>query len=369
MSLSEIRDQPSAIRLLQRMLVTGRIPNAMMLWGPSGVGKGLAAFEFAKALNCTESDDDACGECLVCRKIDNGNHPDVAIVAPLKKSRIIDVDAIQNIVELSSLRPYESKWRTFIVRDADRMRAPAQNHFLKTLEEPSGNSVFLLVTEHPQFLLPTVRSRCQRIRFGALRPETIVDLMRREHTLDAEEAQSIAALSQGQMSRALDMVVSDKRAVVLDVLRNLVDGADPLSVAEEFGKYLKAHKSQIEHGADLAASEDGAGDGHAGGLDDFSKEDRERIAEERQAVVDALIQRDIMEHLYLIETWLRDKLVLDVTGDVEHVLNRDQVSILASASMTDLEGKIGAVQKARVQLERFLNQERVFRDLFFSLTK
>ena len=78
----------------------------------------------------------------------------------------------EGMIELASLRPFEAAWRVFIVHEADRMGGPAQNHLLKTLEEPLGRSVFLLVTEHPQLLLPTIRSRCQRVRFGRLAPET-----------------------------------------------------------------------------------------------------------------------------------------------------------------------------------------------------
>ena len=96
-------------------------------------------------------------------------------------------------------------------------------------------------------------------------------------------------------------------------------------------------------------------------------EDREQIKDEQAALVDALCRRDTMEMLYLMEMWYRDVLVYSATGDAELVLNKDQLALLQSAGVSKPEGKIGAVEKARLYLERFLNEERVFRDLFFAL--
>ncbi len=359
MSFASIRDQEVPIRLLRNAIDQRRVPNGMLFWGPEGVGKRLTAIEFAKALNCEAPSDGACGQCLACRKIAHGNHPDLHIAAPVKKSRIIDVDAINDIVEMASLRPYESQWRIFLIVEADRMRPPAQNHLLKTLEEPVGQSVFVLLTEFPQMLLPTIRSRCQRVRFGALRPSTVVEFLLRDRELTPAQAEAIAALSQGQMSRAFDLVDSDKRTVVMDVVQRLAQGEDPLAVAEEFAAYIAARRAQIE--AALKAGQDPAE------AKELGKEDRERIKEEQSALADALGRRDIMEHLYLIGTWYRDILVYSAAGDVSHVLNRDHQALLTTTGIDRAAACIAAVEKTRVYLERFLNEERVFRDLFFAL--
>ena len=361
MSYRDIRDQDAPIRLLSRILLRNRIPNGLLFWGAGGVGKRLAAIETAKAINCAEAEGDACDNCLSCRKIKNGNHPDVMIVAPVKKSRIIDVDTVRGINEMAMLRPFESQWRVFIILEADRMGVSAQNHFLKTLEEPPGNSLFMLLTEHPGMLLATIRSRCQRVRFGALRPETVRELLQRERDLPQEAAESIAAIAQGQMSRALDLVDSDKREVVLDVVGRLDAGDDPLALAEEFAKYLGTKRERIK-GAIKTEFEDTA-PGSVG------REDREELKNQQLALAEALIRRDIMELLYLFETWYRDRAVLAATGDLGQVLNRDQLARLEQAGPADLEVALAAVDKARLYLERFLNEERVFRDLFFALAK
>jgi DNA polymerase-3 subunit delta' len=320
----------------------------------------MAAQEFAKALNCVRQDGDACDVCLPCRKIAAGNHPDVSYIAPVKKSRIIDVDTVEGIINLASLRPFESKWRVFVILEADRMDdRNGQNKFLKTLEEPPGNSLFILVTEHPSQLLPTMRSRCQRVRFGPLRTETVLELLLRDRDLPPDVAQSVAALAQGQMSRALDLVDSNRREIALDITRRLEEGGDPVALAEEFSKLLDSRRAQIKTA--IEAEVDTAETA------DLSREDREEQKKQQLAVAEAIIRRDIIEYLYLFETWYRDKEVVRVTHDPARVLNRDSIERLQKGKPSDLGAKRAAFEKAHRYLERFLNEERVFRDLFFAL--
>jgi DNA polymerase-3 subunit delta' len=359
MGFSAIRDQEVPLRLLRNMLRRGRIPNGMLFWGPGGVGKRLTAVEFAKAVNCRGGGDDACDRCLSCRKVDSGNHPDVKIVAPVKKARIINMEAIDAVNEMATLRPFEADWRIFIFLDADRMGVPAQNHFLKTLEEPPGRSMFILVTEYPRMLLPTIRSRCQVVRFRPLSPATVVDLLQEQRDLPSDLAEAIAVLSQGQMSRALDLIDSEKREIVLSVVERLGTGEDPLLLAEEFSGMLGSHRKQIE--AQVGAQPD------VEPREGMTPEDWERVKEEQQALVDALYRRDLVEFLYLFETWYRDELVQAATGGGGRLLNRDRADRFRAAGGADPGAKIQAIERARRYLDRFINEERVFRELFFAL--
>lgn len=354
MFFDDIKDQDVPLKLVRNLLERDRIPNALLFWGPSGVGKGQTAMALAKSIMCSGDNSE-----LAVRKIDHGNHPDLRIISPVKKSRIIDVDAIDFVIEMASLRPIESDWRVFIIHEADRMRGPAQNHLLKTLEEPLGKTLFILITEHAQILLPTIRSRCQRIRFGRLRTETVRDNLMRDRDLPSVQAEAIAAIAEGQMTRAFDLVDSDKREKVLDIIRRLSEKEDPLKLAEEFAGYLTTQRSHFE--SVVKASSD------AQDINELSKEDRDQIKDEQAALADALWRRDIMEILYLIEVWFRDVMVYEATGDAEFIMNHDQLELLKAAETSRAEEKIEAVEKARLYLERFLNEERVVRDLFFTL--
>lgn len=361
MSFADIRDQDIPVRLLRHMIERGRLPNGLLFWGPGGVGKRLAALELAKAINCARGGGDACEACLSCRKVKHGNHPDVMVLAPVKKSRIIGVDTVESMNEFAALHAIESAWRVFIVLEADRMGIPAQNHFLKTLEEPPGNSVFVLITEFPGRLLPTIRSRCQRIRFGPLRPDTVADLLRRDHDLPEHLACSIGWIAQGQMSRALDFVDSDKRTIALDLVRRLGEGADPLALAEELARHLALKKKHIE--AEIAQETS------AEELKEMTPENRQTVKEEQQARAASIIRGYIFDYLYLFATWYRDEWVYQVTSDAGRILNRDQQDQLKKAKPCPHEEKIAALDKARRYIERNLKEDRVFRDLFFVLAR
>jgi len=357
MSFDDVKDQAVPLRLLRNSITAGRIPNGLLFWGPAGVGKRFAAFELVKALNCTERTADCCGECLSCRKVLHGNHADVKTITPTGKTRAIGVDAVDFMNDLSSYAPFEGGWRVFLIEDADRMRLPAQNHFLKTLEEPPSKTVFVLITEAPRRLLPTIRSRCQPVRFGALQPETVKSLLLRDRELPEDVAEAIAAVSQGQMSLAFSLVDSDKRQVVLDVAHRLAKGEDPYLLSEEFVSHLKASMENVRNALGMN-DEDGA-------MDDASREDREERKREQEALIESYIRRDIMEYLYLLSTWYRDELVYGASQSVERVLNRDQVDRLDGGNSA--HEKVGAIEKAWVYIERNLNMDRVFRDLFFAL--
>ncbi len=146
--------------------------------GPAGVGKRLTAVAAAQAINClqpqssSEFERDACGECASCRRIARGVHPDVIIVEP-GDTGSIKIEQLRDVIDRSQYRPFEGRRRIVIIDEADAATAEAQSALLKTLEEPPSASTFVLVSSLPDALLPTVRSRCPRLRFGPLTPADV----------------------------------------------------------------------------------------------------------------------------------------------------------------------------------------------------
>jgi DNA polymerase-3 subunit delta' len=155
--------------LLARSVHRGMLPPSLIFSGPAGAGKRQAAVATAQAINCLSprgegESYDACGTCVACARIARGMHPDVVIVEP-GDSGSIKIEPIRDVIISAGYRPFEGRRRVVIINDADAMASSPQNALLKILEEPPPSSVFILVTERPDMLLPTVQSRCQRVRF------------------------------------------------------------------------------------------------------------------------------------------------------------------------------------------------------------
>jgi DNA polymerase-3 subunit delta' len=197
--------------LVARAAARGSLPPSLIFAGPDGVGKRLAALSLAQLFNCTsvagepdgEFAPDACGNCSACRRIARGVHADVLVIEP-GDTGSIKVDQVRAAIERTAYRPFEGRRRVVIVDDADAMEAPPQNALLKTLEEPPAASTFVLVTSRPDVLLPTVRSRCQRIRFGPISPAEMASVLMRDHGFEEREAHAAATAAAGSIGRALE---------------------------------------------------------------------------------------------------------------------------------------------------------------------
>lgn len=179
--------------------------HAYLFEGPRGVGKRAVAIELAMRVNCTSPPEARpCGGCPTCRSIAAGTHPDVVALEPdlEKASRAIPIEAIREIIRQSQYHRYGARRRFVIVDPAEAMQEPAANALLKTLEEPPSGTGFVVITHNPRALLPTILSRCQRIRFGAVPVEAIGGWLAARGLANADAA---ARLSHGCPGRALDL--------------------------------------------------------------------------------------------------------------------------------------------------------------------
>lgn len=155
--------------LLARSVRRDALPPSLIFSGPAGPAMREMATALAQALNCLSPVDsgdarDACGMCAACRRIARGVHPDVVSVVRDDKGRV-NVEQVRDVIDRVGFRPFEGRRRVVVIDEADTMLAPAQSALLKVLEEPPPSSVFVLVTSRPDLLLPTVHSRCPRLRF------------------------------------------------------------------------------------------------------------------------------------------------------------------------------------------------------------
>ena len=215
MLFDSILGQDLPKQILSRALKTGSIAHAYLFYGLESIGKRLTALEFAKALNCRQSGpQSACGECNSCSKISRGLHPDIFSVEPVKstptaRESLIKIDPIRELQRKLSYLPYESRTKVAIIDGAESMNLQASNTFLKTLEEPPGQTIIILIASNPNQLLPTIISRCQALKFHPLTTNEVKEILLKKLQADPElfpqeELQSRASRSMGQVSSALD---------------------------------------------------------------------------------------------------------------------------------------------------------------------
>jgi DNA polymerase-3 subunit delta' len=189
---------------------THGIPHALLFDGPEGVGKFKTAVWWASRIKCDLQGDGASASsagschCASCRQVAVGSHPDVLVVAPEAAGKMIKIEPIREaLIPTLSLRPVRPGPRIAIVREAESLNVHAQNAMLKVLEEPPGNAVIILVTGSRSALLPTIRSRCQTIRFGPLEPEALETILT-ARGFTPEHARSAGATARGSVGRALE---------------------------------------------------------------------------------------------------------------------------------------------------------------------
>jgi DNA polymerase-3 subunit delta' len=226
------------LNLISSAVQRGSLPPSLIFAGPDGIGKRRAAVALAQLLNCSspvrndaagEIGFDACGECASCRRIARGVHADVLTIEP-GDTGAIKVDQVRDAIEKSAYRPFEGRRRVVIVNDADAVLVEAQNALLKTLEEPPSASTFVLVTSRPDVLLPTVTSRCQRLRFGRMAPAGVAEVLIREHGYTPNEAHAAASAADGSVGAALDGAsdeLAEARDAAAGLLRNVAASRDP----------------------------------------------------------------------------------------------------------------------------------------------
>jgi DNA polymerase III subunit delta' len=225
--------QPAAVAAVHAML-SNHVPHAVLLVGPASVGKHQLALDLAAALLCTGSDgvDRPCRRCRGCRMVEHGNHPDLHRLAPSGPGNQVRIGedqhpepgTIRRLAVDLSLLPVEGGERVAIIRDAQRMNDVAQSALLKTLEEPPPATTLILCVDDEEQLLPTIRSRCARIRLGTLATRDVERLLDARGLADAPTAARLARLAAGRPGVAVAYAASPEAERVRgELVRMLLD--------------------------------------------------------------------------------------------------------------------------------------------------
>jgi DNA polymerase III subunit delta' len=290
---SRVIGQDRVKQLLFQALMNNRLPHAYLFVGGEGVGKDSTALELARVMHCEKSKMEACGTCASCVKMASMQHPDVRFVVALPvgkgeksddpplerlalseikviqeqyklkgenpyyriaipKASIIKINSIRDIRRESTLSTSGEGRRVVIISRADEMGDAAANTLLKTLEEPGGNTMFILTTSHRDMLLPTIISRCQIVQFDPLTEQDIRTALVDRIGVDVTNAALIARLANGSYTKGIELLqddVADQRKQVVTFVRavlgnntvTLIDIIDELCSAKDrdvIGRFL-----------------------------------------------------------------------------------------------------------------------------------
>ena len=313
------------IEHLQNAISMGKVSHAYIINGPQLSGKMMIAEAFARALQCEKEGTDGCGECKSCHQADDHNHPDIIYVSHEKPNNISVDDIRTQLNNDIVIKPYSSKYKIYIVDEAEKMNQQAQNALLKTIEEPPAYAVIMLLTTNADSFLQTIRSRCITLNMKSVKDEVIKAYLMNEKHIPDYQADISAAFAQGIVGKAVKLASSD-----------------------EFNELKESALSLIKRLDDIDLYELGAA--------------VKQIAEYKLKVQD---------YFDLIMVWYRDVLYMKATNDVNGLIFKDEVYDIkkqaAKHSYQGIEAILEALEKAKIRINANVNFDLVIELLLMTI--
>ena len=300
---------------LQKAIESHRVSHAYILSGEAGMGRKTLAKAFAMTLLCEKSDREPCMQCHSCKQILSGNHPDVIWVTHEKPARLGVEGVRRQINDTILIRPYNGSYKIYMVDEAEKMTAQAQNALLKTIEEPPAYAVIILMTTNQEAFLPTIRSRCVQLALRPLKDPVVSEYLTATMDVPENQADIYAAFARGNLGKAIHLAGSEEFALlyreVLTLLKNIKGMEIPMLL-----DYIR------------------------------------RLQEDNL---------DLDECLDFMQLWYRDILMFKVTRDINTLIFKDEYSVVSSlcqkSSYEGLETILKAIEKAKVRLDANVNTD------------
>ena len=287
------------IKYIQNAVAADAVSHAYILNGERGSGKKLLANLFAMSLQCENRDEDgdACGKCRSCRQVLSGNHPDIIRVTH-EKPNTISVDDIRvQVNDDIVIRPYSSKYKVYIIADADLMSVQAQNALLKTIEEPPAYAVIML------------RSRCVMMKLRNIKDQLVKKYLMEQMEIPDYKADVCVAFAQGNMGKAIMLAHSEYFNEIKEEAVHLLRNIDDMTVPELMDAVKRCMTYKLE----------------------------------------------INDYLDIIAIWYRDVLIYKATKNVDRVVFSDQMKYIKErarrSSYEGIENILDALEKAKARMK------------------
>ncbi|NMA83595.1 MAG: DNA polymerase III subunit delta' [Epulopiscium sp.] len=297
----------------QRAIEHQKVSHAYIIDGEEGMGKRTMVSTMAKTLQCLEQKSEPCNHCISCKAFDSGNHPDVILVQAVKRKSIGVDDIREQIQQDIDIKPYQYKYKIYMIEDADTMTIAAQNALLKTLEEPPLYGIIFLLSSNYQRFLPTILSRCVVLQLKPIAQQQVKQYLMQELMLSEEQAELYSNFAQGNIGKA-KKIISDthfieKRDQVIQWVERL--SQEDLISLFQMQKDFEPYKDEIQ---------------------------------------------EVLDILY---TWYRDLLLVKQLGENAYLIHQDQKKILLKQAHVLSYNRIGqaldSIRLAQDQLSKNAN--------------
>lgn len=310
---------------LQNALSTGKVSHAYIINGEKSSGKEFIAKVFAMALQCEKGGTEPCQECRSCRQALSGSHPDIIRVVH-EKPNTISVDDIRTQVNGDvAIKPYSGKYKVYILGEAEKMTAQAQNALLKTLEEPPEYAVIMLLTSNVNALLPTIVSRCVTLDMKPVPDEIVRRFLSSQLQIPDYKAEVCVAFARGNIGKAKALATSEDFEKVKAEALSLLKYIQEMDLNEIISAVKKITEYKLE----------------------------------------------VSDYLDICVIWYRDALLFKATSDVNHLIFREELQALRRtaqrSSYEGIENIIKALDTAKKRLDANVNFELVMQMLMMTI--
>lgn len=309
MYFKDIVGHEDIIRHFRSSIEQDKVGHAYIISGEADSGKKMLARAFAATLQCEEGSTEPCGKCKSCIKMASGNHPDIITVTH-EKPNVISVDEVrEQLVDSITTKPYESRYKIYIVPDAQLLNPQAQNAILKTIEEPPEYGIIILLTSNLNKMLETVISRCMVLTTKPVRERDMLQYLMKNMNLSEDRAYFCLDFAQGNLGKAIKLANNSEYVQVIDSVVEVMKKIQNLDVDE------------------LALA-----------LEHIQK-----------------FKMSINDYMDLMMMWYRDVLMLKVTGNIDRLLFKGEYSTIKKQaqvlSYKSIEDKIDAIARAKTRLD------------------
>ena len=310
---------------LKNAIYMNKISHAYILNGEKSAGKMMIANAFAQTLQCESQGTEPCMTCRSCRQAKEHNQPDIIYVTH-EKPNSISVDDIRHQVNHDIvIKPYSSKYKIYIIDEAEKMNLQAQNALLKTIEEPPIYAIILLLTTNASAFLPTILSRCITLNLKTVKEELITEHLMKYYKIPDYQAEICASFAQGNVGKAIQLAASEEFHELKQSVISLMKKLDDMDLYEinDAVKGIGAYKTQIQ------------------------------------------------DYLDLMVIWFRDVLYLKATNNVNNLIFQDEVYDIkkqaAKKSYAGIQEIVTMLEQTRVRLQANVNFDLVIELLLLSI--